>query len=54
VKIKEIIKLIEDDGWAFVRQAGSHRQFNIRLRREQLQLPESLVMIWTKELNEAF
>jgi hypothetical protein len=27
---------------------------NIRLRKEQLQLPESLVMIWTKELNEAF
>jgi len=27
VKIKEIIKLIEEDGWFYARQAGSHRQF---------------------------
>lgn len=27
MKIKEIIKLIETDGWYFVRQAGSHRQY---------------------------
>jgi predicted RNA binding protein YcfA (HicA-like mRNA interferase family) len=27
VKIKEVIKKIEDDGWYFARQTGSHRQF---------------------------
>jgi predicted RNA binding protein YcfA (HicA-like mRNA interferase family) len=27
VKIKEIIKIIEEDGWLFSRQTGSHRQF---------------------------
>jgi len=28
IKVKEIIKLIENDGWFLVRQKGSHRQFN--------------------------
>lgn len=27
MKVKEIIKIIEDDGWYFSRQNGSHRQF---------------------------
>jgi predicted RNA binding protein YcfA (HicA-like mRNA interferase family) len=27
VKVREIIKRIEADGWAQVRQRGSHRQF---------------------------
>lgn len=27
MKTKEIIKLIENDGWYAVRQSGSHRQF---------------------------
>jgi predicted RNA binding protein YcfA (HicA-like mRNA interferase family) len=30
VKIREIIKLIEDDGWYLVRQKGSHRQYKHR------------------------
>ena len=25
MKVKEIIKLIENDGWMFVRQKGSHK-----------------------------
>lgn len=28
VKIKEIIAILEKDGWYQVRQTGSHRQFN--------------------------
>jgi predicted RNA binding protein YcfA (HicA-like mRNA interferase family) len=28
MKVKEIIHIIEKDGWFFVRQKGSHRQFN--------------------------
>jgi len=27
MKVKEIIKIIEDDGWYYSRQTGSHRQF---------------------------
>ena len=27
MKIKEIINLIEDDGWYLARQKGSHRQY---------------------------
>jgi predicted RNA binding protein YcfA (HicA-like mRNA interferase family) len=27
VKVREVIKLIEDDGWMMVRQTGSHRAF---------------------------
>ncbi|MBI4645734.1 MAG: type II toxin-antitoxin system HicA family toxin [Bacteroidia bacterium] len=27
MKVSEIIKIIENDGWYFVRQKGSHRQY---------------------------
>ncbi|HBT47271.1 MAG TPA: addiction module toxin, HicA family [Peptococcaceae bacterium] len=27
MKVREIIKLLEEDGWYLVRQKGSHRQF---------------------------
>jgi predicted RNA binding protein YcfA (HicA-like mRNA interferase family) len=27
VKIRDVIKLIENDGWLFVGQEGSHRQY---------------------------
>jgi len=27
MKVKEIIKIIEQDGWFMVRRKGSHRQF---------------------------
>lgn len=27
MKIKEIIKRLEDDGWVFIRQKGSHKVF---------------------------
>lgn len=27
MKVKDILRIIEDDGWYFVRQKGSHRQF---------------------------
>jgi predicted RNA binding protein YcfA (HicA-like mRNA interferase family) len=26
VKVREVIKQLEDDGWSIVRQRGSHRQ----------------------------
>jgi predicted RNA binding protein YcfA (HicA-like mRNA interferase family) len=33
VKVKEIIKMIEDDGWYFSRQTGSHRQFKHAIKK---------------------
>ncbi|HEV3078613.1 MAG TPA: type II toxin-antitoxin system HicA family toxin [Gemmataceae bacterium] len=27
MKVREILKLVRDDGWQLVRQRGSHRQF---------------------------
>jgi predicted RNA binding protein YcfA (HicA-like mRNA interferase family) len=27
VKIRDVLKMLEDDGWSVVRQRGSHRQF---------------------------
>jgi predicted RNA binding protein YcfA (HicA-like mRNA interferase family) len=27
MKVKEVIQLIEDDGWYLVRTKGSHRQY---------------------------
>ena len=32
MKVREIIKIIEDDGWIEVRQTGSHRQFKNPLK----------------------
>jgi predicted RNA binding protein YcfA (HicA-like mRNA interferase family) len=31
-KVRETIRLIENDGWRLVRQAGSHRQFHHPLK----------------------
>lgn len=28
MKIRDVIKLVEDDGWRLVRTKGSHRQFH--------------------------
>lgn len=28
MKVREVIKLLEGDGWVLVRQRGSHRQFH--------------------------
>ena len=27
VKVREVIKMLEDDGWQLIRTRGSHRQF---------------------------
>jgi predicted RNA binding protein YcfA (HicA-like mRNA interferase family) len=33
VKVKELIKLLEDDGWVQARMRGSHRQFKHSSKR---------------------
>jgi len=32
MKVRKLIKLLEDDGWSQVRQRGSHRQFSHPLK----------------------
>src|SRR3954470_11289221 len=32
MKVKEVLKLLEDDGWVLVRTTGSHRQFKHPLK----------------------
>jgi predicted RNA binding protein YcfA (HicA-like mRNA interferase family) len=33
VKVREIIRLIENDGWYYVRTRGSHRQYKHPIKR---------------------
>ncbi len=33
MKVKEIIKLVENDGWYFHSQKGSHRQFKHKTKK---------------------
>lgn len=33
MKVKAIIKIIEDDGWYIIRQKGSHRQYRHRIKK---------------------
>ena len=35
VKVKEVIKLLEQNGWYLARTKGSHRQFKQLEKREQ-------------------
>jgi len=39
MKVKEIIKIIEADGWFFVRQKGSHRQFKHPVKKGTTTIP---------------
>ena len=33
MKVSQIIKIIEDDGWFPVRQKGSHRQYKHKIKK---------------------
>jgi predicted RNA binding protein YcfA (HicA-like mRNA interferase family) len=33
MKVREVIRLIEADGWFHVRTSGSHRQYHHRIKR---------------------
>jgi predicted RNA binding protein YcfA (HicA-like mRNA interferase family) len=39
MKTKEIIKLIEEDGWFEVRQKGSHKQFKHPVKKGLVTVP---------------
>jgi predicted RNA binding protein YcfA (HicA-like mRNA interferase family) len=40
MKAKEVIKLIKNDGWSFVRQAGSHKIFKHPSKQGMVVVPE--------------
>ncbi len=39
MKIRKVIKLIEKDGWYFVAQAGSHRQYKHQTKKGRVTIP---------------
>jgi len=39
VKVREVLKLIEDDGWYLVRTRGSHRQYKHPIKVGLVTLP---------------
>jgi predicted RNA binding protein YcfA (HicA-like mRNA interferase family) len=42
VKVRDVIRMIEDDGWFFTRQQGSHRQFHHREKSGCVTVPGHL------------
>jgi predicted RNA binding protein YcfA (HicA-like mRNA interferase family) len=49
MKVKDIIRLLEDEGWFLVATRGSHRQFKHPARPELLQWPASRPTILHRE-----
>ncbi len=39
MKTKEIIKIVENDGWFAVRQSGSHRQYKHIVKKGLVTIP---------------
>jgi predicted RNA binding protein YcfA (HicA-like mRNA interferase family) len=50
MKYREIVKLIESDGWYLHSTVGSHQQYKHPSKRGALRLPESLAKMFRKEL----
>ena len=42
MKVREVIKLIEEDGWREVRQRGSHRQYKHPNKPGRVTVPGNL------------
>lgn len=42
LKVKEVIQLIESDGWFFVRQKGSHKQYRHATKNGTVTIPGNL------------
>jgi predicted RNA binding protein YcfA (HicA-like mRNA interferase family) len=41
-KVKEVIKLVETDGWYVVAQKGSHRQYKHPIKKGRVTIPGKL------------
>jgi len=46
MKVRDVLKMLEDDGWAIVRQRGSHRQLKHVVKPVSSPSPGSLVTSW--------
>ena len=42
MKVREVVRLLERDGWYQVRMRGSHRQFKHSAKRELITVPGRL------------
>ncbi len=42
MKVKEVIKILENDGWYLSRTKGSHRQYKHNLKRGLVTVPGKL------------
>jgi predicted RNA binding protein YcfA (HicA-like mRNA interferase family) len=54
VKVKEIIRLIEKDGWYFARQKGSHRQYKHPVKPGVVTIPGRKATTLKKEQKTAY
>jgi predicted RNA binding protein YcfA (HicA-like mRNA interferase family) len=39
MKVRDVMRIIEEDGWRFVEQSGSHRQFKHPVKRGRVTVP---------------
>jgi len=49
VKVRDIVKQLEDDGWSVVRQRGSHRQSSTRRNLASSPWRASQATMWRRE-----
>jgi predicted RNA binding protein YcfA (HicA-like mRNA interferase family) len=54
VKVRELIKLIENDGWFLVRTRGSHRQFHHSIKGGTVTIAGKRTLTFQKELRTVF
>jgi predicted RNA binding protein YcfA (HicA-like mRNA interferase family) len=47
LKVKEMIRLLEQDGWSLVAFRGSHRQYKHKVKKGRVTVPGKL----SKDLN---
>lgn len=40
MKVREVIKLLENDGWYLVAQKGSHKQYKHSIKRGRVTVPD--------------
>ena len=48
MKVRDVLKLIEDDGWYQVTQKGSHRQFKHPNKTGRVTIADIPLRKWTK------
>jgi predicted RNA binding protein YcfA (HicA-like mRNA interferase family) len=48
-KVREVISMLERDGWYEVTMRGSHRQFKHPTKAAASQWPANLATIWRRE-----